>query len=311
MRQAAKNPALIGVGLVLLSIISVQFGAAAAKGAFGQIDAIGIVTLRLVFAALVMVLIARPAFWRWDARQWRAVVMLGVLLAVMNGLFYLSLASIPVGVAVTLEMIGPLTVAIAQTRRWRDALWVLLAVVGIVFLGVRAWGGALDPVGMVLALGAGAAWGGYIIATRNLGAAIPGLSGLAGAMMVGALVLVPFGAVSAVSASIAHPEVLLIGLMVALCSSVLAYGFELSALRRIGTREFGVLMSLEPAAAALMGLVILGEHLALTELAAIALVAVASAGVAFTAARAGRSRPETEAATGEISVQRSGVPPLP
>lgn len=279
------GPAAIGIALVLLGIVSVQFGSAIAKASYGQIDAIGIVTMRLVFSAIIMLAITRPRLWGWTGEQWRPVILLGVLLALMNGMFYMSITTIPIGVAVTLEMIGPLTVAIAQTRRWSDALWVGLAAIGVVLLGARSFAGELDPLGIVLALGAGAAWGGYILASRQVGAKVKGLGGLAGAMGVSAIIAIPIGTASTIPAVIANPFVLLIGLAIAVCASAVPYGLELSALRRIGTREFGILMALEPAAASLMGFLIVHEHLTFTELLAIVLVAVASAGVAMTAAR--------------------------
>ena len=176
-----------------------------------------------------------------------------------------------------MEFIGPLLVALVQTRRLVDLLWVVLAGGGVALLGLEG-GTDLPLTGLALALLAGLFWGGYILASANVGRLVPGMDGLAVALLVAALLALPFGAVGATRA-LDDPVVLLAGLAVAFLSSIIPYGLELSALRRIPTRVFGILMSLEPAAAALAGLLVLGQHLGPRELVALVLVSAASLGV--------------------------------
>jgi len=184
---------------------------------------------------------------------------------------------VPLGVAVTVEFIGPLLVAVVQSRRLRDFVFVLLAAAGVVLLGID--GGSDVPLGgLALALLAGLFWGGYILASARVGRLVPGLDGLAVALVVAAALALPLGAEGAAGA-LTDPVVLMVGLAVALLSSVVPYGLELAALRRMPTRVFGILMSLEPAAAALAGLVVLGQQLAAREMVALVLVSVASLGV--------------------------------
>ena len=263
--------------LVLVSILSVQFGSALARTSFDVVGANGITLMRLAFSGLILTVLVRPAVRRWSRAQWRAAVLLGLTMGAMNLVFYLSIREIPLGVAVTVEFIGPLLVALAQTRRLLDLLWVVLAGGGVALLGLE--GGADLPLrGLALALLAGLFWGGYILASANVGRLVPGMDGLAVALLVSALLALPFGAVGA-SSALDDPVVLLAGLGVAFLSSIIPYGLELSALRRIPTRVFGILMSLEPAAAALAGLLVLGQRLGPRELVALVLVSAASLGV--------------------------------
>jgi inner membrane transporter RhtA len=257
---------------VLLGIISVQVGGAVAKTLFSSAGATGVVALRLVFCALILLLIWRPTIKR---ETLGVVVVYGVVLGTMNLLFYLSLARIPLGVAVTIEFLGPLAVALLGSRRLRDVLWALMAAGGVVLLA--RGGGDIDPVGVLLALGAGACWAGYILASAKLGSRTTDGTGLALGMVVAAVLVVPFGVVDAGTALLS-PTVLLAGLAVALLSSVIPYSLELEALRKIPPRVFGVLMSMEPAVAALAGLALLGELLAPVQWVAICLVVAASAG---------------------------------
>jgi len=260
--------------LVLLGILSSQLGAALAKHLFGAVGGFGAVALRLFFAAAVLMGFWRPTL-RMDRRAWTAVLGYGVVLGSMNLCFYQSLTRIPLGIAVTTEFLGPLAVALAGSRRWLDALWAVLAGGGVVLL--TEGGGKLDVVGVLFALGAGLFWGLYILMGAALGRHTSEGDGLALGMAVAALLAVPFGVVSGGTALL-QPWVLVVGLGVALLSSVLPYSLDLEALRKIPPRVFGILMSLEPAVAALIGLLVLGESLGLSQWIAVLCVVVASAG---------------------------------
>ncbi|WP_116953451.1 EamA family transporter [Jiangella endophytica] len=260
--------------LVLLGIVSVQLGSALAKHLFSTVGSFGTVGLRLFFAAVVLMLLWRPSL-RMSRRAWTVVLSYGVILALMNLCFYLSLARIPLGIAVTIEFLGPLGVALAGSRRWLDAFWALLAAGGVVLLmGGR---GDLDPVGVLFALAAGAFWGLYILVGAALGRHTTEGNGLALGMAVAALVAVPVGVADSGTALIV-PWVLVAGLGVALLSSVVPYSLDLEALRRMPPRVFGILMSLEPAMAALIGLIVLQEALLWSQWIAVLCVVAASIG---------------------------------
>ncbi|MBK5305655.1 MAG: EamA family transporter [Frankiaceae bacterium] len=263
--------------LVLVAITSVQCGSAVARGVFDELGAAGITLLRLALAAALLLVVLRPRLRAWSADAWRAAAVLGVVMASMNLVFYLSIRTVPLGVAVTVEFIGPLLLALAQTRRLLDLLWALLAGAGVVLLGADTTSD-IPISGLALALLAGLFWAGYILASAHLGRTLPGTDGLAVALAVGALLVLPFGAAGA-SEIVHRPSLLLPAFAVAVLSSVLSYGLELTALRRIPTRVFGILMSLEPAGAAVAGLLILDQALASREIAALVMVSVASAGV--------------------------------
>jgi inner membrane transporter RhtA len=262
---------------VLLGILSVQLGSALAKGLFDAVGSFGTVTLRLFFAAVVLLLVWRPPL-RMTRRAWGSVIVYGAVLALMNLLFYLSLARIPLGIAVSIELLGPLAVALAGSRRWLDAGWALLATAGVVLL--MEGGEDLDPLGVLFAAGAGACWGLYILASAALGRHTTEGNGLALGMAVAAIVAAPAGLAEG-GAALVHPGVLVVGLGVALLSSVIPYTFDLEALRRMPPRLFGILMSLEPAAAALVGLILLGESLSPAQWAAVLCVVGASAGASL------------------------------
>jgi len=260
--------------LVLAGIVSVQLGSALAKNLFDEVGSFGTVALRLFFAAAVLMLLWRPSL-RLDRRIWTVVVAYGVTLGLMNLCFYLALARIPLGIAVTVEFLGPLAVALAGSRRWLDAFWAVLAAGGVVLL--LEGRGDLDLVGFLFALAAGLCWGLYILVSAALGRRTSEGNGLALGMAVAALVAVPFGVVDSGTALLA-PLVLVAGLGVALLSSVVPYTLDLEALRRIPPRVFGILMSLEPAMAALIGLVVLQESLHLMQWVAVLCVVAASVG---------------------------------
>lgn len=269
--------------LVLGGVTSTQFGASFAKGLFDDAGPSGTVFLRVLFAAVVLVAIWRPTLRGHSRRELMLVLAFGVALAAMNLGFYEAIDRIPLGVAVTLEFIGPLTVAVAGSRHARDLLWVTLAAAGILLLADLG-GGSIDPLGAGLALLAGVFWGSYILLSARVGEAFPGGAGLALAMAVGTVLLVPVGVVGAGSALL-DPTVIVVGAGVAMMSSAIPYSLELEALRRLPTGVFGVLMSMEPAVAALAGLVVLGEVLHAREWVAIAMVVAASAGAARFATR--------------------------
>jgi inner membrane transporter RhtA len=267
----APSPALV-VG----AIASVQFGSALAATVFDRIGPAGAVTLRLVSASVVLMVIWRPRLRGHTAGELRLVGGLGVVLAVMNLTFYEALDRIPLGIAVTLEFVGPLAVAVFGSRRPIDLVWAALAGVGIVAL---THGGTahLDTLGVGFALLAGCFWAAYILLQARLGRAFPGAGGLALAMCVGSVVALPLGVAQAGS-SLIQPGPLAIGCAVGMLSSAIPYTLELEALRRIAPPVFGVLMSLEPAMAALAGLIVLGQGLGARAVAGIALVVLASIG---------------------------------
>lgn len=263
--------------MVLVAIASVQTGSAVARTLFDDLGASGVTLLRLTLSALLLLAVLRPRVRTWGSQQWQAAALLGAAMAAMNLAFYLSLRTVPLGIAVTVEFVGPLLLALAQTRRAVDVLWALLAGSGVVLLGLDTASG-VPLSGLGLALLAGMFWAAYILASARVGRLLPGLDGLAVALAVAALMVLPFGAGGA-SAVLDAPLLLVGGLAVAVLSSVVPYGLELLALRRMPTRVFGILMSLEPAAAAVAGLVVLSQALGPRELVALLLVSLASLGV--------------------------------
>lgn len=267
-------------GLVLLGIVSVQVGAGLAKTLFEVLPPTAVVTLRLATSAVVLVLLARRALrsrmGRWSRADLNVAVAFGVVLATMNVSIYESFARIPLGIAVTIEFLGPLGVAVAFSRRRLDLVWVLLAAAGVLLL-TRGDAGSLDAAGVGFALLAAAGWAAYILLSAATGRRFPGSSGLALASVVGTLLVLPLGVASG-GADLLQPEYLLIGAGIGLLSSAIPYSLELEALRRLPARLFGILMSLEPAVAALVGLVMLGEVLDAREWVAIGCVVAACLG---------------------------------
>ena len=265
--------------LIVGGMFSLQFGAALAQSSFDTVGPLGATLLRLIFAAAILVVLFRPKVWRWGWRAWRAAIFLGVALGAMNQFIYLSIATVPIGVAITIEFLGPLVLAMVQLRRFADAIWALLALVGVVLLGVQAVT-ELDPLGVAYAVAAGICWAGYILASANLGKALPGTGGLAVAMVVAAVVAVPLGASGALNVLL-EPSLIALLLLVAVMSSAIPYALELRALRTLPTRVFGILQSVGPAAAAIAGFVVLGQGLQLREIAALIFVSVASIGISL------------------------------
>jgi inner membrane transporter RhtA len=265
--------------LVLGAMISVQFGSAVARTLFDDLGAPGITLLRLGLAAVILLAVLRPRVRSWPRSSWLAALLLGAAMAAMNLTFYLAIRTVPLGIAVTVEFLGPLLLALVQTRRWLDLLWALLAGGGVLLLGFDP-GKAVPLSGLALAFTAGVFWTGYIVASARLGQQVAGSDGLAVALGAGALLVAPFGFGGA-SLVLERPGLLLPALAVAVLSSILPYGMELSALRRIPTRVFGILMSLQPAVAAVAGWLVLGQRLGLRGALALVMVSLASAGVTF------------------------------
>lgn len=279
--------------LVLGGVVSVQFGAAFAATLIPRIGAMGSVTLRLFFAVVVLGAVARPALRGRSRQAWVTVVLFGITLAAMNSAFYAALARLPVGVAVTIEFLGPLTLAAVLSRRRRDVVAVVAAALGVALVSgaFNASWARFDPIGILLAALAGVMWAAYIILSQRTGGLLDGLDGLALALLVATVAVAPFG-LGAVTAW--TPDVLALGLGIAVLSSVLPYSFELMALRHLSQRVFGILLSVEPAVAAVAGFVVLDQVLDAGQIVGLVLVVVASAIVL-----GARTTPETpDAAVG-------------
>jgi inner membrane transporter RhtA len=259
------------------SVCITQVGSALAKTLFATLGTRGAVLVRVAFAAIMLLAMHRPSLRQTPRRALGLAVTFGIVLGAMNWSFYAALSRVPLGVAVTVEFIGPLGVAVLQSRRPRDLVWVALAAGGIVLLTPIGVGGP-DPLGVALALVAGVCWALYIVLGARVGRAFSGGTGLSLAMVIATFVLAPGGAVDA-APIVTAPALLLTGVAVAAFSSALPYTLEMEALRRMPARVFGVLMSLEPAVAAVAGFLILGERLGLRALAAMVLISAASAGV--------------------------------
>jgi inner membrane transporter RhtA len=274
---AGRDSSLRGspVALVLVGILSVQFGAGIAKTLFDEVAPTAIVWLRLVTSAVVLLAIARPTWRGRTRRDWLVVVAFGLALGMMNWSFYQSLARIPIGLAVTLEFVGPLTLAVVGSRRPRDLIWVGLAGLGVLLLGLEP--GDLTWAGVFFALLAGALWAAYILLSAQTGRRWEGVEGLAVASLVATLLLTPL-TLGRYADQLSDGRILVLGALVGLLSSVIPYTCELIALRTMRPAVFSILMSLEPAAAALAGLVVLHELLSPVQLLAMACVVAASVG---------------------------------
>ncbi|MEV0416135.1 EamA family transporter [Streptomyces sp. NPDC050448] len=279
--STAAGPSRFGpVVLVIAAGISVQFGAALAVMIMPGAGAAGVVTLRLAAAALVLLALCRPKVRGYSRADWGTVVAFGVAMAGMNGLFYQSIDRIPLGPAVTLEVLGPLALSVAVSRRLVSLLWAGLALAGVVLLAGHGGGsgfGGLDLLGAAFALGAGAMWAAYIVFSARTGRRFPQADGLALAMAVAAVLSLPLGVIEAGSALLV-PSTLALGIGVAVLSSVLPYTLELLALRRMPAPTFAILMSMEPAIAATAGFLILNQAMSALDALAIALVIAASMG---------------------------------
>jgi len=282
-RTPNSSSPLVPVALLLVAMGSIQVGAAIAKRIFPVVGPLGAVALRVLFAALLLGAIMRPWRVRRSAAAWRAILIYGIALGGMNGLFYAALATVPLGIAVAIEFTGPLAVAMLASRRALDFVWIALAVVGLLLLlPLREARAGVDPLGAALALGAGVCWALYILYGRKAGTE-HGLQTTALGMAVAAAVVFPIGLADA-GAALFTPRVIPVALVVAVLSSALPYTLEMIALPRLPARTFGTLMSIEPAFGALAGLAVLGERLAAAQWLAIGAIVAASLGMTLSAA---------------------------
>lgn len=292
-RSPGSGVPLTPVLFILGSCISLQFGAALAIQLFPAIGAFGTTSLRLGIAAIVLLVIVRPRIHRFTRQQWIAVILFGLAIGAMNGTFYASLERIPLGTAVAIEFLGPLTVAAILSTRRTDLLWVLLALIGVSLFGVESFTGAssLDSLGVLFALVAAVFWGLYVLTSARVGQLVPGQDGLAVAMAVGALAVLPFGAPGALT-GLMDLNLLALAAGTALLASVLPYTLELAALRRLPRHVFGIMLSLEPVVALLAGMLLVGQDASPLKVIAALVVVIASAGVTLTARRDSADAPQ-------------------
>ena len=270
---------------MLAAAVTVQSGAGIAKGLFDRLGPSGTVLLRMVFGAAVLVALWRPRLRGHKRDDLTIALLFGLALAIMNWTFYEAIDRIPLGITVAIEFAGPLSVAVAGSRRRLDVIWVVLAAGGILLL-VRTGSGHANLAGVAFALAAAACWAAYIVLSQRAGRAFPRGEGLALAMAVGTVALLPVGIAGAGSSLLAAGP-LAIGLAVGLLSSAIPYSLELEALRRLPSRVFGILLSLDPAIAALVGLVLLDQGLSAREVLGIACVVAASVGASLSVEPAG------------------------
>jgi inner membrane transporter RhtA len=307
--SGALAPAVV---MLLASCLSTQSGSALATGLFATTGPWGAAAARLGFAAVIMLVAVRPRVRSWTRQGWFAVLAYGITLAGMNGSFYAAIDRIPLGTAVAIEFLGPLVLSAVLSRRPADLACVVLALLGVSLFGLESASGAasLDLLGIVFAGLAGTFWAGYVLAGARVGGLIPGYGGLSVALLIGSLSLIPLGG-SGAGAAFGDVRVLGLALATALLSSVLPYSLELAALRRMPRHLFGVLLSLEPVVAAVMGLLVLQQDITMTGAAAIGLVVLASVGSTVLARRA--ARPAAAEPTQEIPVpsQPSHLYPTP
>jgi len=282
MEITIQRPAGSPLLAVLVGILSVQGGAALAKGLFPLLGPTGTVGLRIGISAAMLMAAFRPQLWRLSRAQWQAVIPYGVVLGVMNLVFYNALSRIPLGLAVAVEFVGPLGVAVFGSRKPVDVVWGVLAGSGIALITPWTGGGGVDPLGVALALGAGCCWAAYIVLGGRLSRLLPGGAAVSTGMLVAAVVVVPFAAAAGGFSRLTGGP-FAAGVGVALLSSAIPYTLEMIALKALPSRTFGILMSLEPAVAALVGLVFLHEILSPAQWLAVALVIAASVGSTVTA----------------------------
>jgi inner membrane transporter RhtA len=276
----------VPIAVLVAAMFCFQLGAVVAKGLFPVVGAAGTAALRMALASLMLLAVWRPWRLRLKARELRVVLLYGLSLGCMNLTFYLSLSSIPLGIAVALEFAGPLALAMAASRRALDFVWILMAAVGLLALLPHGFGATpLNPAGVGYGLAAGVFWAMYIHFGRKAGAAHGGQITALG-MLIGAAVIVPVGVAQA-GAQMISPAILPAALGVALLSSALPYSLEMLAMPKLPTRTVGVLMSLDPALGALSGLIFLAERLSFVQWAAIASIMAASAGSAATSRASG------------------------
>lgn len=279
-----KTPIWLPVVVLIVAMASIQSGASLAKSLFPLVGAPGVTALRLALGTLILVIVFKPWRLRFTRSQRMPLLVYGLALGAMNYLFYLSIRTVPLGIAVALEFTGPLAVALFGSRRPVDFLWVALAVLGLWFLLPLGQDVThVDPLGAACALGAGVCWAIYIIAGQKAGAE-HGPATVAIGSLIAAIVFVPIGAAAAGEA-LWHWSVLPVGLGIAILSTALPYSLEMTALTRLPTRTFGTLMSMEPALAAFTGMIFLGETLTLVQWLALLSIIIASVGSTLTLRR--------------------------
>ena len=275
---------LFPIALLLLSMASYMAGAAVAKTLFAVINPVAVVALRIGFGTLILSVILRPWRIRVTRDSYRSLAIYGVSLGIMNLLYYQALSRIPLGIATAIEFTGPLAVSIASSRQPIDFCWAALTATGLILLAPSArLGTGLDPIGVLCALGAGGCWALYIVFGQKAGIS-HGPRTVALGSLISALLIVPVGVVSA-GPALLSPSVLGPGLAVAILSTALPYPLEMAALTRLPARTFGVLLSIEPAMAALFGFVLLGQRISMQQAAAIAMIVLASIGAVATLRR--------------------------
>ncbi|SBW28436.1 hypothetical protein FDG2_5695 [Candidatus Protofrankia californiensis] len=273
--RPSRDGTAVAPVLVLTQITSLQVGSAVAKGAYDHVSPTALAGMRLTFSAMIMWVLVRPRLRQITARQWRAVISLGIVFAAMNMAYFQAISHLQIGVAATLELLGPLMLSIVLSHRLEHLAAALLALTGVLLLTTS--GASLSPLGILLGVLAALCRAGYVVLNQQVGRLFPDWSGLAVALAVGACILAPVAAVTDAGAIAEHPAVLETGLGVALLSSLIPYSLDMAVLRRIDTRAFGVLLALSPAVGAGVGFAVLHEHLAVRQACAIALVVLASA----------------------------------
>jgi len=268
------------VPAILLAIVSVQCGAAIAKGLFPEIGAAATASLRIGLSAIILFIVFRPNVFKLNAKQWKYVILYGLSLGAMNMVFYMAIERIPIGLAVTLEFVGPLLLAIFSSKKTVDFIWVILAATGIAL--IAPWtGDGLNLTGVLFALLAGGFWVAYIILGGRISKIMNGGEAVTVGMLFATLLILPFG-ISGGSFHHLNLKLLGLGAALALLSSAIPFTLEINALKQLPARTFSILMSLEPAMASLAGFVFLREHLSMTEIIAVACVMIASAGSSLT-----------------------------
>lgn len=277
---------MTGVMMVTVATFSLPVGAALATSLFPYGGAWGVSALRLGLASVMLLLLARPTPWRWSRSAWRSVVLFGISLAGMNGFFYAAIERIPLGVAVAIQFVGPLALAVVLSRNRRDYAWIGAAGAGLILLGLDSMTGPVvfDPIGMLFAAMAGVSWASYIVFSARVGRNLPGIQGLPVAALIAAVVLLSVG-FSGVVELVSTPEIYWLMLAVAFISTVVPTSLELAALRRLPRNTFAILLSLEPVFAALIGWVLLDQAFGILRSLAIVLIIAATIGMTVGGAR--------------------------
>lgn len=289
MADRTAGISVTGVLLVVAATISLPLGASVATQLFPIGGAWGVTAVRLLLASLLLLLIARPTPWRWSPTTWREVVLFGISLAGLNGFFFAAVERIPLGVAVAIEFVGPLALAVMLSTSRRDLTWITMAGIGLVVLGVESLAGdaSFDVLGLVYAALAGVSWAFYILLSARVGRRLPGIEGLPMATLVAAMVILPFGFTGLLDV-VNAPELYWLALAMALLSTVIPVSFEMAALRRVPRNAFSILLSLEPVFAALIGWVLLDQTFGVLRSLAIILIVGATIGMTAAAARLSR-----------------------